>query len=199
MIIYRDRKTLLHSVDPRLKIIWLVFFTLAVAVFRTPEVAVAATLANLLLLLLSRIRVDEFLRDSREILLFSLLPIPLQVLTSPGGLEAGLRLGLLNSVLLADMAAAALMFVSTTLPSGMADAMRWFRMPKALAFTFSLAIQFVPVLYREVQDVRMAQMTRGARLSGPMSVFPLIIPVFHKVMNRAWELSVSLESRGFSP
>jgi len=199
MIIYKERKSFLHSVDPRLKILWLAAYTVAIAVFRTPEMAVAATLANLLLLLLSLTRMDEFARDGKELIIFSLIPIPLQVLASPYGLEVGLRLGVLNAVLLANMAAAALMFVSTTLPSGIADALRWFRVPKSVAFTFSLAIQFVPILYREVREVRMAQMTRGAKLTGPMSVFPLIIPSFHKVMKRAEELSVSLECRGFSP
>jgi len=209
MIAYRDRESLLHSLDPRVKILIFAGFTASLAAFRTPGAAAAASLITIALFLFGDIRFSDFTRDARDVLFFSLLPLPVQAFTQPGEVvyslgilsitREGLAFGAISSVFLINMIAVAMIFVYTTKPSKMVDALSWLRAPPPLSFSFALALQFIPVFYREVKEVRLAQSARGARLTSAMSVFPLIVPVIHRAFTRARELSISLDTRGFCP
>jgi len=82
--------------------------------------------------------------------------------------------------------------------------LRFIRVPvEDVAIILSVAIQFIPTLLEETAIIRKAQTARGARFESKkrreraMSLLPLVVPVFLSAFNRADELSVAMEARGY--
>ncbi len=72
-----------------------------------------------------------------------------------------------------------------------------------LAMILSVAVQFIPILSKEADQIRKAQIARGAKFeSGHLrdrakSVLPVVIPVFLAAFRRADELALAMEARGY--
>ena len=72
-----------------------------------------------------------------------------------------------------------------------------------ISMIISIAISFIPILFEEAEDIRKAQMTRGAKLDSKnliekgKSIIPFIVPVFISAFKRADDLSIALVSRGY--
>lgn len=101
--------------------------------------------------------------------------------------------------------------MSTTAPmkitsalAGLLHPLSYIRIPVAdLALMISVAIQFIPTLMEETEMIRKAQTARGARFESPRlrekaeSIMPLIIPIFLSAFRRADELAMAMEARGY--
>ena len=99
----------------------------------------------------------------------------------------------------------------TTAPLSMTTAIERFISPlhfigvptELVAMILSVAIQFIPTLLEETDNIRKAQTARGARFDSrslidkARSVLPLVIPVFLAAFKRADELSLAMEARGY--
>lgn len=79
-----------------------------------------------------------------------------------------------------------------------------FRIPtEQISMILSVAIQFIPTLFEETDNIRKAQMARGARFDSPKltekakAVLPLTVPIFIAAFKRADELSLAMEARGY--
>ena len=72
-----------------------------------------------------------------------------------------------------------------------------------ISMIISIAISFIPILFEEAEDIRKAQMSRGAKLDSKnliekgKSIIPFIVPVFISAFKRADDLSIALVSRGY--
>ncbi len=71
-----------------------------------------------------------------------------------------------------------------------------------LALILFLAIRFIPVLYEEFSTIRSAQAVRGMRFSGSLKsrlkkTLCIIIPVFVAALQRADELALAIQARGY--
>ena len=73
-----------------------------------------------------------------------------------------------------------------------------------VALIMSIALQFIPVFYSDLERIRKAQIARGADFAGNSLknriklILPLVIPAFVSAFRRADELSLAMEARGFS-
>lgn len=99
----------------------------------------------------------------------------------------------------------------TTAPIEMTGAIAWLLSPLRIikvptgqvAMILSVAVQFIPTLLEETEQIRKAQTARGARFDSrklaekAKAVMPLAIPVFVAAFKRADELSLAMESRGY--
>jgi energy-coupling factor transport system permease protein len=106
--------------------------------------------------------------------------------------------------------AIAFLVTLTTSPSALADAvarvlspLRKLKLPvQDLALILFMAIRFIPVLYEEFEAIRNAQMIRGVRFTGSIvnrirKTLSIIIPVFVAALQRADELAMAIEARGY--
>lgn len=82
--------------------------------------------------------------------------------------------------------------------------LRVFGVPiRDLALIMSTALQFIPVLFSDIDRIRKAQIARGADFSSKSladrvrAVFPLVIPAFISAFRRADELSMAIDARGY--
>lgn len=99
----------------------------------------------------------------------------------------------------------------STAPLAMTDAMERLLSPLRLigvstdlaAMILSVAVQFIPTFFEETDNIRKAQTARGARFDSPKlwekakAVLPLLVPVFLAAFQRADELSLAMEARGY--
>lgn len=81
-----------------------------------------------------------------------------------------------------------------------------FRFPVAeFSLMMSVSLRFIPVLLEELQKLIMAQSARGANFrrgnikSRLKSLTSLLIPLFNSALDRADQLAVAMEVRGFNP
>lgn len=72
-----------------------------------------------------------------------------------------------------------------------------------VALIISVAIQFIPILSEEAQMVKKVQTARGAGFDSckpfdkARAVLPMVVPVFISAFRRADELSLAMEARGY--
>ena len=106
--------------------------------------------------------------------------------------------------------AVAFLITLTSSPSELADAFAKLLKPLQklhvpvhdLALILFLAIRFIPVLYDEFTTIRNAQMIRGVNFSGSLlnrlkKTVYIIIPVFVAAIQRADELALAIQARGY--
>ena len=219
---YLPGNSLLHRLDPRVKL--LAFFGLLVAVVaaRTPAGYCAALAAALLVAALSRLPFKTALGDVGGMLPFFLVIFLMNVCffssdgawfsiwvlhPSPAGATQGARV-VLNVVVVLLLSNVLNCTTSPmALTGGLEDLfspLRFVGVPTAqVATILSVAVQFIPVLYEETEAVRRAQTARGAsfesrRLSEKAAaVLPLAVPIFLAAFRRADELSLAMEARGY--
>ena len=74
-----------------------------------------------------------------------------------------------------------------------------------IAMIVSVAIQFIPTLLAEADQIRKAQVARGAKFDSPKliekaaAIRPLVLPIFLSAFRRADELALAMEARGYQP
>lgn len=126
--------------------------------------------------------------------------------------EGGLRMAGFYSLRLVLFISVAFLMTLTNSPSELADALTKLLKPlekirvpiQDLALILFIAIRFVPILYEEFTAIKNAQIVRGADFSGPLmsrmkKTTCIIIPVFIAAIQRADELALAIEARGYNP
>ncbi len=102
---------------------------------------------------------------------------------------------------LVAMASGFFVFFQSTLPEDLANALVKMHVPYAFAFILTTAMQFVPVLARQMQNVMDAQRARGIRLERDLASvrnYPaLFAPFLIQSFRLADQLAEAMEARGF--
>jgi energy-coupling factor transport system permease protein len=92
----------------------------------------------------------------------------------------------------------ALIFVSTTGQDELINTLMVMKVPYGLAFMFTIAIRFVPVLIKEFKQVMDAQRARAYKIR-PGNIQALVVPTVILLLKRAYEISLAMYTRGFRP
>ena len=123
----------------------------------------------------------------------------------------GMTFGAVASVRIILAVAAGNLFVAVTTPVAITGAvetllwpLQWLGIPvRDVALILGAALQFVPLLQRESESIKIAQTARGApfqskKLWERFSCFPpLVLPIFLAAFQRADDLACAMESRGY--
>jgi energy-coupling factor transport system permease protein len=217
---YVHRGSVIHSLDPRTKLIGVLALTSAVMAVRTPMGLASFALLWLAAVRLSRVGLALAFRNLRAFLWLLALTFLAQVMFSDGqilwtlpflGLRVtaqGLENGIVYSLRLALLIGFATMLTLTTSPIELADALESLLKPlqrvrvpvRDLVMMISLSLSFIPILLEEAERIRMAQLSRGARFTGSLgtrarALVPLVVPLFLSAFRRAEELALAMEAR----
>jgi len=70
------------------------------------------------------------------------------------------------------------------------------------ALMMTLTLRFVPILLREAQRVKNAQLSRGVSLEGTLlarvrNLLPMLVPLFISAIRRAEDLAMAMEARSY--
>lgn len=219
---YRPVDSFLHRLDARAKLLS-ILAVMVVGLITTSSLYYVSLVAFLLVLLsLSGVGVMTLVRSFQPIMLLVLVTFAYHIVFSDRQsppvttvlgfaiTEGGLSKGLFFSLRMLLFVAIAFMVTLTSSPSDLAEALtkllkplEKLRVPVAdLGLIMFIAIRFIPILYEEFTAVRNAQIIRGVDFGGHFinrtrKTTAVLIPVLVSAINRADDLALAMEARGY--
>lgn len=215
-------ESFVHHLDPRNKLLMSFYYIGIIFLANNWPTYLCLFLFTLLAVYLSSIKMGFFIRGVRPLIWLILFTVLLQVFFTRGGKVFWSwgpivlsQYGLVNGAYI-FMRFVLIIFMSTLLtlttpPLSLADAieailkpLRVVRFPVyEVALMLSIALRFVPTLMDETEKIMNAQRARGVdfgegNLFQQMrAVVPLLIPLFVSSFNRAEDLAIAMEARGY--
>ncbi len=217
---YFPGSSLLHRMDPRMKLSLTVLFMVLVFIPRNWFGMAAAAAFLCAIVVLSHLPVRLLWRSVRPIMLIVLITSLLNMFYVTGGrplldvgfihiTTRGVNTAAFMAVRIVCLIAGSSLLTYTTTPTALTDAMEYLLHPlefvrvnvHELAMMMTIALRFIPTLMEETDKIMSAQKARGADLeSGGLiqrvrALVPVLIPLFVSSFRRAYELAMAMECR----
>lgn len=220
---YYPASSLLHRMDPRVKIILAIVYIVLCFLCKNVFSFVLLLLSTLLLIALSRIPLKIVLRSVRAIIFIMIFTAILNVFWTKGEPHELLvswkfiniySSGLYNAAfiavrIIAMIISTGIFLTFTTTPIQLTDALERLLSPlKVLrvpvhefAMMMTIALRFIPTIIEETEKIMSAQKARGADFSnGSLSkrvkaLIPILIPLFISAFRRAGDLATAMTCR----
>ena len=220
---YFPGDTVIHRMDPRTKLLFTVFYI--VALFMAKTLLTYGIMFGVLAVcvLLSKIKLKVLLRSMRAVVLIVVITGLLNLFYTPGEpgqsplvafwvfkiYPAGVRAALFMIVRIVLLICCTFLLTYTTSPILITDGLesllgplKKIKMPvHELAMMMSIALRFIPTLIEETDKIMSAQKARGANfdtgnlIQKAKALVPLLVPLFISAFRRADELAVAMECR----
>ncbi|MDZ5474232.1 energy-coupling factor transporter transmembrane protein EcfT [Bacillus sp. 31A1R] len=219
---YIPSNSVLHSMDPRSKLILIFLFVCIVFLANNAITYGVLVIYTLLMISLSKVPAKYLIGGLKPVIWLVLFTLFLHIfLTKEGTLlfeygwikiyEEGLRQGVFISLRFFLLILMTSLLTLTTTPIEITDGLetllnplKKFKFPvHELALMMSISLRFIPTLMQETEKIMKAQTARGVDFtSGPLkdrvkSIVPLLIPLFISSFKRAEELAIAMEARGY--
>lgn len=217
---YYPGNSLMHRLDPRLKILGMLFYVVLVFVAQSFAGIALMFCWMALLAYIARVPLRLLLGSLKSIYFLLLFTFVLNAFWYPGGTTLFelwfLRMsseGLVRAVFLALrlvlMITGTSLLTITTTPISLTDGMESLMRPLSrfgfpaheMAMMMTLALRFIPTLMEETDRIRRAQASRGAAfdrgglIKRAKAIIPLIVPLFVSAFRRAEDLALAMEAR----
>ena len=186
---------MIHTLDPRTKLIMVIFFTILVVASRKlswllPEWGVLFAFII-------------FIGKGKAYVRWLRLALPMALFFGAvTWWTADWETGLMAALALLNLVSVFFVFFSTTTPEDLGNSLVKIGLPYPVAFVFSTSLQFVPVIGRKAKNVLDAQRSRGISLEPGWSAlrhYPAFLgPLLIQAFQLAEELAAAMEARGFS-
>lgn len=217
---YFPGNTVAHRLDPRTKILLVLFYI--VALFCAQGIVTYALLALCLAICvrISRVGIRQLVRGLKPVLFIMIFTGVLNLFFTPGGRvlaqwgvirisEQGLHNAVFMVLRIMLLIMGTFLMTYTTSPISLTDGlerllnwMKRFHVPvHELAMMMSIALRFIPTLIEETDKIMSAQKARGADFeSGNLiqkakALIPILVPLFISAFRRADELATAMECR----
>ncbi len=216
---YFPGNSLLHRLDPRVKILLTVAYLVAVFVPQNWYGLAAAVAFLFVMIALSKLPFKLIVKSVKPILPVILLTALLNVFYVSGGIEwqwwifrvstKGLATAAFLAVRIVCLIVGSSMLTYTTGPTTLTDALERLMKPlrvlkvpvHELSMMMTIALRFIPTLIEETDKIMSAQKARGADMeSGGLmkrikAMLPILIPLFASSFTRAYDLAMAMECR----
>ena len=216
---YIPANSLIHSLDPRVKIVLLIVMIVFLFTIDTFKGYMAFFLLVVFIILLARISPLFFLKSLKPLLYLILLTFILNLFMSPGEViwkwyflkitKEGLHLSIQMSFRIVLLIILSSLLTFTTSPIELTDGIEYLLKPASLvgfpshelAMMMTIALRFIPTLMEETEKIIKAQLARGADFeSGNLvnrakNLIPVFVPLFISAFRRADELALAMEAR----
>ncbi len=216
---YYPGNSILHKLDPRVKIICTLLFVISLFTFQnfTGYAVVALFLA--LMIYLSKVPVFFIFKGVKAILFLLIITVVFNLFLVPGEpvveiwkfsiTEEGIRTAISTVFRLVFLIFGSSLMTLTTTPNQLTDGLerimgplRVIKVPvHELAMMMSIALRFIPILLEETDKIMKAQIARGADFENggliqkAKSLVPLLVPLFVSAFRRATDLAMAMEAR----
>jgi len=217
---YMPGNTLVHKLDPRMKIILTILYIAIIFCVSSPLWYVIPLLYVLLATRLSGLQPKHLLKSIKPLRFLLILTFVLNLFFSTGE-TIWLKLGFVKitqegfvtavhfGMRLVFLVAGTSLLTLTTSPVALSDGielllkpLRVIRFPAhELAMMMTIALRFIPTLIEEADKIMKAQMARGADfesgnlLKRAKAMIPLLVPLFVSAFRRASDLAMAMEAR----
>lgn len=213
--------SILHRLDPRVKI-GLLFFLFIVIFFTRSGIGYGILITfTVTLILISRVSIRIVLKSLKPLAWILIFTFAIHLVSHPGEIvcsiwifditREGIREGLILTTRLILLLILSSLLTFTTSPLKLTDAMerilsplRRFGVPShELAMMMTIAIRFIPTLIEETDKIMKAQQARGADFTTGnifrrlKSIVPILVPLFLSAFRRADDLALAMEARGY--
>jgi energy-coupling factor transport system permease protein len=216
---YYPADSILHRLDPRLKLNGTLLFIVSIFLFDTfyGYIAVAVFLTSIIKL--SKVPLQFILRGLKAIVVILLFTMTFNLFLTQGDTliklgflritKQGLYFALFMGIRLTFLILGSSLMTFTTTPNQLTDGLerllwplRRIKVPvHEIAMMMSIALRFIPILLEETDKIMKAQMARGADFdSGGIikrakGLVPLLVPLFVSAFRRANDLAMAMEAR----
>ena len=216
---YFPGDTVIHNLDPRVKIISVFLFIMSLFLIKTfyPYILVIAFIG--VAITISKVPISYILKGLKPLIFLIAITFAINALMTKG--EVIFEIGPLDitkeGLIQATFMALRLIFLVigtslltlTTSPISLTDGIESLLSPfkkigvpaHELAMMMTIALRFIPTLLEETDKIMKAQMARGADfesgniLNRAKSLVPLLVPLFISAFRRADELAMAMEAR----
>ncbi|MFA6376316.1 MAG: energy-coupling factor transporter transmembrane component T [Candidatus Paceibacterota bacterium] len=201
--IYRD--SFIHRLDPRVKLVWLFVFSSAVFLTSRPGAITAIFLSCFAVSFLAKLPQRQIWESIKIFVILMPLSYVVLYLFLIGIKWEAVFEALIFSEKFLLLILASIIFTMTTSARDMLLSLVKIKVPYTFAFMLTIAIRFIPLIFKETNNVINAQRARAHEFTFSIlhpvttvkSFIPVIIPVFTLLLKRAYELSLSIDARGF--
>ena len=201
--LYLERNSLLHRLDPRVKIIGSFFGVVALILFNSPVLLASLFLLIVLtLVILGKITLKEVFKVLKPLIPISVIAMIIwPFILKPW--YFGLFIGFGYGIRLLSVALLTLGLIMTTPQRDLVLGFIKMGMPYEIGLTLTIALRYIPTLYMLTQTIMDAQKSRGLELERgnfiqkAKNTIPVLIPLIIASIKTAHELSIALESRAF--
>ena len=218
---YYEGKSLIHKLDPRTKLFFVIMFMVATFVAKSVYSFAFLAIVVLFTIIISRVPLRTIIKGLKPLIAIVIFTAILNIFwTKDGNLLWGWKfieiydMGLIKAGLLAlrivMLLAETTLFLSyTTTPIELTDGietalapLKKIKLPiHEFAMLMTIALRFIPTLTDETGKIMNAQKARGADFSSgglikrAKALIPIIIPLFVSSFRRADELATAMECR----
>lgn len=204
----------LHRLDPRSKMLGLALLSVAVAAASYPLGLVCLAFFVLALAWQSQIGFRAYWQGYRPFLWIIIITLILQWIVGASLYPAAEALAAVAAlaIRLTVIVLAALVLTFSTAPAALTHGLERILSPLArtglpvgeLVIIISLALRFLPILVEETEQIRMAQIGRGAASVGfnikkrLQNALSLVVPLLRLSLQRAIDIGEAMESRAYA-
>ncbi|USS41305.1 energy-coupling factor transporter transmembrane protein EcfT [Thermococcus aggregans] len=201
--LYLKRDSLLHSLDPRVKIVGSLLSVVVLILFNSPVLLFSLFLLIVLTLVtLGKITPREIFKVLKPLIPISVIAMIIwPFILKPW--YFGLFIGFGYGIRLLSVALVTLGLIMTTPQRDLILGFIKMGMPYEIGLTLTIALRYIPTLYMLAQTIMDAQKSRGLELERgnfiqkARNTIPILIPLIVASIKTAHELSIALESRAF--
>ncbi len=221
---YCEGVSLLHRLDPRVKIVISILFITAIFLAKSVSAFLLLTLFTAALVLLSGISPKIVLRSMKPLAFIIVFTAIINIVWITGetplftlGFLKIYPEGIVNAVLiilriLLLLTATGMFLTYTTTPLALTDGLeqllgplKKLRLPvHEFSMMMTIALRFIPTLMEETEKIMNAQKARGADftegniIQRAKALIPILIPLFISSFRRADELATAMECRCYT-
>ena len=218
---YYPAKSLLHKIDPRIKIILTILYIVCSFICINVISYGLLLLSAILLVIIGRVPFKIILKGLKGVLIILIFTSLINIFWTRGetllfewkfikiyleGLYAALFIIIRIAVLIIGTG---MLLTYTTTPIALTNAIEDLLSPlkklhvpvHSFAMMMTIALRFIPTLSEETEKIMTAQKARGADFSSgglikrAKSLIPILIPLFVSAFNRAGDLATAMECR----
>lgn len=217
---YYPAQSLVHRLDPRVKIICTLIFLVSLFVQNSLLGYAVATIFLMIVIKASQVPLKFMLKGLKAIVILLLFTVVMNLFLTKGGetlvhfwiftiTEQGLRVSVFMAIRLIYLIVGSSLMTLTTTPNSLTDGIESVLKPlnkinvpvHEIAMMMSIALRFIPILLEETDKIMKAQIARGADLeSGNIiqktkAMVPILVPLFVSAFRRANDLAMAMEAR----
>ena len=217
---YYPAKSILHRLDPRVKLVCTLLYLVSLFLFRSVPGYIVATIFLAMIIKISTVPLSYIVRGLKPIVMLLMITVLFNLFLTRDGevlfhawiftiTEGGLITAVYMAIRLIYLIIGSSLMTFTTTPNELTDGIEALLHPlnrihvpvHEVAMMMSIALRFIPILLEETDKIMKAQIARGADLeSGNMiqkakSMIPILVPLFVSAFRRANDLAMAMEAR----
>ncbi len=216
---YYQTNSLLHRLDPRVKIMGTLVYIISLFLFRNLFVYLVVLGCLVSMIKLSKVPFSFMVRGLQPVMMILFLTVICNLLFTKGTVvysvwlititREGIELAFYMTVRFIMLIIGSTLMTLTTTPTQLTDGLESVLSPlnkikvpvHEVAMMMSIALRFIPILMEEADKIMKAQLSRGAdfetgnifhRVKG---MLPILVPLFISAFKRADDLAMAMDAR----